>query len=312
MTDFTNACGPGNRPQNIKVPGLSLEDNLLLNSPLRHDLSAAEDERLWNEYQVVIGRLLIRMGRESPMLDSMARAMLVSTLDGVLMRFALIPKLGRSALHVLERYSVGDMLYRVAGELSLMELSAAAGYRTFCLPDLVKGLLRTGKMRDRPVDRMLDTFDFLNTMVQQPMHSDRVAQQLSRTNGLHSRYKVASSANDAAQDLFKYIALNMFYVGPSMRTDISPAERQALCGLTILVAKRMGHRIEGSVNTLDAFIADYESSNMFDCADRSVLRRRAVEIAQASKLALNQLPTISPARVHSYVPYGVKRILEID
>jgi hypothetical protein len=312
MSNTSDACGPGQDPQRAHEPGLTPDENLLLTTQLPHDLAPAHEEIVWSGYQSVIGQLLTRMGRESPMLDSVARAMLVRSVDGVYARFSLLPKLGRSAMHVLERYAVGEAVYRVAGEFSLMELSAAAGYRTFCLPDLIKGLLRTGKMKNRPVDRMMDTFEFLNTMVQQPLNSERVREQLARTNGLHGKYKVAGSANNAARDLFKYIALNMFYIGPSMRPDITPNERRALCGLTILVANRMGHSFTGSVRELDAFIAEYEAANMFDRADNGVLRRRAVEIAQASKLALYQIPTISPARIHSYVPYGVKRILEIE
>lgn len=296
----------------IGETGLSHEESLLLNTPLPHDLNPAEMEKAWDRYQAVIGQLLVRMGAENKMLDPIVRVPLVGTLDGVYVRVALIPKLGHSALRLLAKHGLREVVYRLAGECSLMELSAAAGYRTFCLPELVKGLLKTGKMKNKPVDRMLDTFEFLNTMIQHPANDPRVLQQLARTSGLHSRYKLAGAADQEARDLFKYIALNMFYIGPSMRPDLTPAERHALCGLTVLVAKRMGHAIEGSVRELESFIADYEAAHMFQRDDPGALRRRAVEIAQASKAALDQIPTVSPARVHGYVPYNVKKVLEIE
>lgn len=296
----------------VNEPGLSDEENRLLNSRLPHDLDPKEMEAAWSRYQVVIGKLLSRMGAESKMLDSIARLVYVRTFDGVYARLALIPKLGQSVWHVYGQHGVSELVYRLAGELSLMELSAAAGYRTFCFPDLIRGLLKSGKMRDKSITRMMDTFEFLKTMCQYPMNDPQVLQQLERTNGQHAKYKVAGAANKAATDLFKYIALNMFYIGPSMRPDLTPEERHAICGLTVLVAKRMGHTIEGTVKELEAFIVEFEASNMFERDDQSVLRTRAIEIAKASKVALDQIPTISPARIHGYVPYRVKKILELD
>lgn len=300
------------QPSTSSLAGLSHDELVLLTTTLPHELDAVELEETWNSYQAVIAQFINRLGRESAMLDSMKRVMLVRSLGGVLARVALIPKLGASILYVLKRRSLKELICHLAGECALMELSAAAGYRTFCFPELIKGLLKTGKMRDRSVDRMMDTFEFLNTMMQYPLNDPRVESQLDRTNGLHGRYKVAGNVDRDAQDLFKYIALNMFYIGPSMRADLTPQERHAICGLTVLVAKRMGHTIEGSVCQLEAFIADYEATRMFSRDDQGVLRRRAVEIAQASKTALDQIPTILPARIHGYVPYKVKKILEIE
>lgn len=291
--------------------GLSQEDAQLLNTLLPHDLDPPDTARIWEGYQQVIDRLLIRMGAESSMLESIARMVLVRNLGGVRARLALLPTLGRSAMRVVQKHGLSELAYRMAGEFCLMELSAAAGYRTFCLPELVKGLLKTGKMKDRSLHRMIDTFEFLKTMFQHPVSDETVLQQLKRTNELHGKYKVAGTASQEELDLFKYIALNMFYIGPSMRTDLTPKERHAICGLTVLVAEKMGHRIEGSVKQFEDFIAEYELSQMFDANDSGVLRRRAVEIAQASKKALDLIPTISPARVHGYVPHRVKRILEI-
>src|SRR5690606_7266132 len=189
-----------------------------------------------------------------------------------------------------------------------------AGYRTFCFPDLVRGLLKTGKMEGQSVRRMIDTFEFLKTMCQQPLTDPRVTAQLDRTNHLHGKYKVAGAHNQRALDLFKYIALNMFYIGPGMRPDLSVAERHALCGLTVLVAGRMGHRIEGSVRDLEEFIVDYEANSMFELEDAgsNSLRRKAVQIARASRVALGEIPTISPARIHGYVPHRVKQLLELE
>lgn len=301
----------GTPPQPVLEPGLSSDENSLLNTVLPHDLDPDEMEQLWSSYQTVIDGLLIRLGNENAILDSMARAALVGTLEGIYARVALIPILSHSAVHAVRRHGLSDFWLRVGGECMLMELSAAAGYRTFCFPDLIKGLLKTGKMRDRSVQRMMDTFEFLNTMLQKPMSDPKVTAQLERTNGLHTRYKVAGAGNKDARDLFKYIALNMFYIGPMMRPDLTPQERHAICGLTVLVAKRMGHTIEGSVKDLEAFIAAYEAERMFDRDERSKLRERAVEIAQASKAALYRIPTISPWRVHAYVPHRVKQILQI-
>lgn len=294
------------------VSGLTAEEQILLTTRLPHELDPSAMEEAWQGYQVVIERFMNRMGAESAMLESLKRVVLVRNLGGVLARVALIPKLGNSILYILKKRKLNEIVQHLAGECALMELSAAAGYRTFCFPNLVRGLLKTGKMRDDSMERMLDTFEFLNTMMQYPFNDPRVTAQLDRTMGLHARYKVAGSANQAARDLFKYIALNMFYIGPRMRPDLTPEERHAICGLTVLVSKRMGHSIDGSVLELEAFIDDYEATQMFDRNDQSKLRRQAVEIAQASKLALNQIPTILPARVHGYVPHTVKKILELE
>lgn len=294
------------------LAGLSDEERNLLTTPLPLDLNEAETADAWTRYQSVISKFLKRMGEESAVLESMKRVVLVRNLGGILARVALVSKLGNSIFLLLKKRELGELVTRLAGECSLMELSAAAGYRTFCFPDLVRGLTRTGKMQHQPVDRMLDTFEFLNTMMQYPYDDQRVVQQLARTNGLHARYKVAGNFNPAARDLFKYIALNMFYIGPRMRVDIRPEERQAICGLTVLVAKRMGHEFTGSVCELEEFIDSYEERFMFPTDDTSELRRAAVAIAHASRDALNEIPTILPARIHSLVPHRVQKILELQ
>ncbi len=300
-------------PTRIKAEAGLLQDELvLLNTPLPHDLAPLEMEKVWDEYQVVIGRFLIRMGTDSKMLDYMARVALVGSLEGVYARMALIPKLGGSALHAISKHGMLDTVSHLLGVCSLMELSAAAGYRTFCFLDLVRGLYKTGKMKEMSIQRMMDTFEFLKAMVQYPMNDERVLKQLERTNGLHAKYKVAGAASKEARDLFKYIALNMFHIGPRMRPDITPQERHAICGLTVLVAKRMGHVIEGTVKELEQFIDEYEDTRMFKRDDTGVWRARAIEIAQASKAALDKIPTISPARIHAFVPYTVKKILDIE
>jgi hypothetical protein len=299
-------------PVHMPEAGLSPEELSLVNEPLPSPADPVQMEALWNDYQKTIGALILRMGSERSLGDSISRLPWVTDMDGLYSRLALIPKLGQSALWHFGNNGLANMVNKVAGECSLMELSAAAGYRTFCLPALVRGLLKSAKMRDKSVSRMFDTFEFLNTMIQYPMNDHRVLAQLERTNGLHARYKVAGAVSQPERDLFKYIALNMFYIGPSMRPDLTPQERHAICGLTVLVASRMGHRIEGSVKELEAFIADYESKNMFSRDDSSVLRKRAVEIARASKIALDKIPVISPARIHSFVPHRVKEILKLD
>lgn len=291
--------------------GLSAQEYSLLQSPLPQALSHKELVQTWDDYQNTIGKLLVRMGSESAKLDSLARMVLVHNLGGVRARIALLPTLGRSARHLVERYGMNELLYRLAGEFCLMELSAAAGYRTFCFPQLVKGLMKTGKMQDRSVSRMIDTFDFLKTMVLYPLEDPRVVAQLERTNKLHSKYKVAGNINPQARDLFKYIALNMFYIGPSTRPDLTPAERHAICGLTCLVASQMGHNIIGTVVELENFITEYEAREMFNADDKSELRQNAVAIARASRVALDEIPTISSSRIHGLVPFKVKRILAI-
>ena len=298
--------------EGFSEPGLSDEESLLLNSHLPHDLSPAEMEAAWDRYQAVIGQLLIRMGKENKLFDSITRTPMVTSFEGIYTRLALLPLLFKSVLRILGRHRMSELVYRVAGECSLMELSAAAGYRTFCFPELVKGLLKTGKMKARSVHRMIDTFDFLNTMFQHSYNDSRVLQHIERTNGLHAKYKVAGPHDEEARDLFKYIALNMFYIGPRMRHDLTPEERHAICGLTVLVSKRMGHSVDGTVLEFEDFIQKYEATQMFDRDDPSVLRTRAIEIAQASKNALDKIPTISPTRIHGYVPYRVKKILQIE
>lgn len=294
--------------QAIKLePGITIEENILLNAPLPSNLGFDDRVRIWNQYQVVISKLLVRMGAEHQMLDSIARVMMVGTLDGVKTRMALLPVLGYSALNAVGKHSIGELAYRLAGECCLMELSAAAGYRTFCFPKLVEGLMKSGKMKNQSVHRMFGTFIFLNTMLQYPMNDQRVLQALKRVNEMHRKYAVADDPL-----LFKYIALNMFYIGPSMRPDLTPLERYALCGLTGLVSRMMAHSISGTTKELEAFIGEYEASGMFSSEEQSYLRRSAIEIAHASKQGLDKIPTISSARIHGYVPYRVKKILDLD
>ena len=224
----------------------------------------------------------------------------------------LLPTLRRSTFHLAERHKLGELVYRLAGEFSLMELSAAAGYRTFCFPNLVRGLLKTGKMEGQSIKRMIDTFEFLKTMFLHPLDSELVQQQLARTIGLHSKYKVALTHSEPMRDFRKYIAANMFYIGPSMRTDLTPAERHAICGITVLVEEQMGHTIETTVREMENFVFDYEANHMFDVEDDSPLRQKAIAIARASKVALDDIPTINPDRIHGHVPYRVKKILAIE
>src|SRR5437016_570522 len=95
---------PAEVPSLKSEPGLSHEENLLLNTRLPHELEPAEMELTWDRYQAVIAGLLIRMGCESRMLDSIARVALVGSLDGIYARIALVPKLGNSALRVLGKH----------------------------------------------------------------------------------------------------------------------------------------------------------------------------------------------------------------
>lgn len=296
----------------ISDAGLLADESALLTTRLPLGLSTANRDVLWNDYQRTLAQFLIRMGSDNPVIESVSRVPRVRDLEGIYTRLALIPKLGQSAWHNIGQHDLRELFNHIAGECSLMELSAAAGYRTFCLPELVRGLLKSGKMREKSVSRMLDTFDFLNTMVQYPFDHPRTVQQFERTNELHRQYRVAGAGDAASRDLFKYIALNMFYVGPSMRPDLTPHERRALCGLAVLVGERMGHTLSGSVHEFEDFIAAYEAGHMFDRADRSPLRLRAIAIAHASREALEKIPTISRARIHSYVPYKVKQLLEIE
>lgn len=290
---------------------MTAHEKSLLETPLPNPSDANEAAKLWDQYQEVINGLMVRMGKENAKLDSVARLVLVRNLGGLRTRISLIPTLGRSTLHLAEKHKLSELVYRLAGEFSLMELSAAAGYRTFCFPMLVRGLVKSGKMQGQSITRMIDTFEFLKTMFLHPYHDPRVVEQFDRTNGLHGKYKVAGAHNEAARDLFKYIALNMFYIGPSMRPDLTLAERHAILGLTVLVSNRMYNPFTGTVMELESFIRDYEADEMFSRDDDSELKERAIEIAKASKVALDEVPTISPARIHGYVPERVKQILAI-
>jgi len=237
---------------------------------------------------------------------------MVTSLERLYMRVVLLPRMGVAAVNSVTRSGLRASKQLLLGECCLQELSAAAGYRTFCFPELVEGLNKSGKMQHRAMQRMLDTFEFLITMFRGRMNDPAVTAQIQRTNNVHKHYRVAGNRTEAARGLFKYIALNMFYIGPRMRPDLTPQERHAICGLTVLVSKRMGHAIaDHSVNDFDAFIKDYEAKWMFAVDDTSELRGNAVEIAKASTLALDSMPTISPARIHGYVPYGVRKILKI-
>src|SRR5271154_1006835 len=91
-------------------PGLSTEESLLLTTPLPHDLPPDQMERLWEQYQHVIGRLLVRMGTENKMFEPIMRVPLVGTLDAVYARLALIPKLGYQALHVLGKHGLNELI----------------------------------------------------------------------------------------------------------------------------------------------------------------------------------------------------------
>ena len=312
---------PGNGNSNRIVvnsglePGLSREESRVLTARLPVCATAEEMEHHWTSNQAVIHQLLLRMGRENSLVASALRTPFVWDRDSFGIRFALMGFACRYSMHLLtniREYSPRTILELFGGQCMLMELSAAAGYRTFCFPALVRGLLKSGKMRYKSSARMFDTFEFLNTMVQFPMNHRHTLKQLENTNKLHARYKVAGSANAEERELFKYIALNMFYIGPRLRHDLTPQERNAICGQTALVAQRMGHRIEGSVLELEEFIDRYEREEMFATDEDSALRREAIKIAQASQTALTKVPTVSKPRIHGLVPYRVKKLLEID
>lgn len=291
---------------------LTAAEKLLLNSKLPHELPAEQLAETWIGYQKTISKLLVRMGRERSVGEPIARMPWISDIESIYARLALIPRLNASLRRGLSEHGLSELPNRLAGECCMMELSAAAGYRTFCLPDLVRGLLKSGKMQNKSVSRMFDTFEFLNTMMSYPAFHPKTIKQLERANELHAHYKVAGAGGEKARDLFKYIALNMFYVGPAMRPDLTPQERHALCGLTVLVAKRMGHTIDATTKELEEFIPRYEIDGMFDRDDKSALRKKAVKIAHASREGLKKIPTVSKERVHGYVPHRVKQILELD
>jgi hypothetical protein len=295
-----------------ELAGLSPEEVVLLTENLTADLSPEVFNEKWANYQETIDGLLIRMGKENGLAGQVTRLPWVRDMESFKIRLSLLPMLGDSVQRSIGSGRPGDLMNRLAGECSLMELSAAAGYRTFCFPPLVRGLLKSGKMRDNSSQRMLDTFDFLNTMVQYPADHPRTVEQLDRTNGLHKRHRVAGSVSQEERDLFKYIGLNMFYIGPRMRPDLTPKEKHAICGLTVLVSSRMGHQIEGSVLEFDDFIDCYEAENMFNANDNSAIRRQAVRMAQESQAALSKFPVVSKERIHGLVPHRVKKILEID
>ena len=315
MSETTNFCcckGNFGCSCSVSAKGLTEEEHALLNTRLPTGLSPEETRRKWAEYQDVIDDLMVRMGKANGKLELAARMVLVRNLGCLRTRIALFPTLRRSTMHLAEKHKLSELVYRLAGEFNLMELSAAAGYRTFCFPNLVRGLLKTGKMEGQSIKRMIDTFEFLKTMFLHPLDSEMVQSQLKRTIELHARYKVALTHSPAMRDFRKYIAANMFYIGPAMRQDLTPLERHAICGITVLVEEQMGHTIETTVQELENFIFDYEASEMFDVADDTPLRQKAIAIARASKVALDDIPTINPDRIHGYVPYRVKRILAID
>jgi len=293
-------------------PGLSYEENRLLNTSLPYNLDADETEETWNRYQVDIGKLLVRMGREHPLLDSIPRLAWVNSRDGIYARIALVPTVTRSLLHMFRRYGFNKLVSRIPGEWRLMEVSGGAGIRTFNLRRLVQALYNTGEMEHNSLLRLIGTFQFLITMIRYPLNDPRVNQQLRRVNELHRNWKVAGAAIKEDRDFFTYIALNMFCIGPGMRPDITPQERQALYGLTVLVARRMGHTIEGSVKELEGFIRDYEDKYMFDPDDPTVWRKRAIRITRATMNAFDQIPIISRRRILGYIPYTVKKALEIE
>lgn len=303
---------PSLRPQIIPEAGLSEEELLLVNAPLPSGLNKQETEKLWSSYQETLTGMLIRMGSERNITDPFTRLTSLRDIQQIRNMAALVPEIGQSAWHGLKEYGLSETLNRLAGRWALMELSAAAGYRTFCLPDLVRGLVKSGKMQGQSFTRMYDTFEFLYTMMQYPLDHPKTLEQLERTNGLHDKYKVAGNETERRRDLFKYIALNMFYIGPAMRPDLTPQERHALCGLSVLVSEKMGHKIAGSTKELEAFISRYEDETMFKRDDDSPLRKRAIAIAQASQEALGKITIISKERVHAHVPFRVKKILELD
>lgn len=287
----------------------SVKDHYFLNERLTSNVSAQEAKEQWRVCQEAIGGLLLRMGRERGISEAITQLPFVPTVDGVSLRVAMLPMMGRSAFHSLTSHGVSDLHLRISGMFGLMELSAAAGYRTFCFPKLVEGLSYSNKMRDKPIRRMIDTFTFLATMIDFPLDHQVTRDQFKRTNDAHRMFGVAGAE---VRELFEYILLNMFLVGPRTRPDLLPEERHALCGIAVHCAKRLGHNFEGSVNEFEAFIDSYEQKHMMSPDSHDPVRAMAISIAQASENALRKIPGISKDRIHRDVPWRVKRILEIS
>jgi hypothetical protein len=290
-------------------PGVTPEELSLLNA--RISSHPANPEETWNKCQSILDKTLIRWGSEHEILDLLARFALPGSIDGVWLRIGLAVQAAYSTLfEVLKRGPGRTAAYRLAGLYRLMELSAAAGYSTFCLSALVRALDNPErKMEMQPVQRMKDTFKFLSTMVSCRWGDPAIDQEIARVRFLHNKYGVAAAGNKGARDFFLYILLNMFFIGPRRRPDITAEERWALCLLSLMVAAKMGHRFEYTVLELEEFIDDYEAKHFFKYDDPSPTRQVAIRIAKASRLALIEIPTVSAERIDSLVPHGVKRIL---
>lgn len=288
-------------------PGITPEEQKLLTTTLTYNV--ANPAKLWAQVHDVLDRLLIRMGREHEILDLLARFALPGSMSGVWLRIGLATQAAYVALLELMKRGPIRAAYHQAGLYRAMEATASAGYSTFALEALVNALDKSKKMQLDPVQRMKDTFEFTSTMLTCFYDDPKVEQQIQRVLRAHAHYGVAGNDNKGKRDFFKYIALNMFYIGFRRRPDITPEERWALCTLTILVSKRMGHEIEASVLELDEFIADYETKHFFRYDDPGPGRKLAMRIAKASRDALVEIPTVSAERIDAMVPHGVKRIL---
>ncbi len=291
---------------------LSAYELALLSAPLPTALKSWEIQATWQGYQKVLDGMLLRMGREIPVLDTLTDFLNMRSRTDLRHRRKILPLIFRAMGHMAENPRQSDRLLRIAGEVALMELEAAALYRTYCIPALVRGLMKTDKFRDYPIQRMMGTYMFLITMFQYPIDDPKVLKGLRIVNRMHHSLGLAGVETETERDLMKYIGLNLFQIGPAMRIDLTPAERQALCGIAVLVMQRMGLTIKASTLELEAFIAQYEAREFFDPNDPNSPRPEAIAIAQATQAALKDLPVLSWRRIHSRVPHHVKNILKIE
>ena len=85
-------------------------------------------------------------------------------------------------------------LLRMAGEVALMEYAAAALYRTYCVPALVSGLMKTGRLRDKTIERMVGTYLFLITMYQYPVDHPQAQRALRKVKQMHEALGLAAGA----------------------------------------------------------------------------------------------------------------------
>lgn len=189
--------------------------------------------------------------------------------------------------------------------------TVASGARTICLPQLVKGVSITDKILNDPQKRFEDTYRFVDTLISYPYSHPNVIAELDRTNALHRKYQVADNTSKFDQEFFRYILFNLFVIAFQQFPQTAD-DKFILFNFCVLVAERMNHIIEGTINEFEEFIIEYERRFFFHPNVESALRSKAIAISKQTEVLLQKRSIFSPYLVNFFTPSICKQILKYN